>query len=255
MAAFSFRPQPALDLRRREEDAAQLVVRSARDFDRAAQALADAQAPSTRGSARAAALDADGGVDHRRDLASELDSVLRRELVRTEASAEDRRVQLEAAEQALVAARRTRQGARAIEGAGRRGAPGTGAARRAARPSTNWPPCASRSAKGESHRERHQHRRRRQAADRRRRRARTASRESRPRPGRVPEAAHDAARATRTRSSPRRTASSSRSWRSSARSRSSPRSRRRSRSWPPPSRRSPGADGRQHAGDVDRHRN
>jgi flagellar export protein FliJ len=106
MASFIFRPQPALDLRRREADAAQLAAAEARVIsDRAAQAHADAQAAFEAGSARAAALDAAGGsitdvIWHRNWIRS-----LRRELVRTEAHAEDRRVQLETAEQALVAAR------------------------------------------------------------------------------------------------------------------------------------------------------
>src|SRR6188768_159780 len=106
MAVFIFRPQPALDLRRRDVDAAQLVVAEARMIsDRAAQAFAAAQVNFDAGSARAAALDAAGGsitdvIWHRNWIRS-----LRRELVRTEANAEDRRVQLEAAEQALVAAR------------------------------------------------------------------------------------------------------------------------------------------------------
>ena len=106
MAAFIFRPQPALDLRRRDVDAAQLAVAEARAIsDRAGQAFAAAQASFEAGSARAAALDAAGGsitdvIWHRNWIRS-----LRRELVRTEANAEDRRVQLEAAEQALVAAR------------------------------------------------------------------------------------------------------------------------------------------------------
>ena len=106
MAAFIFRPQPALDLRRREADAAQLAVAEARVIsDRAAHLFADAQGAFEAGSARAAALDAAGGsitdvIWHRNWIRS-----LRRELVRTEANAEDRRVQLEAAEQALVAAR------------------------------------------------------------------------------------------------------------------------------------------------------
>ena len=73
--------------------------------ERAARLFADAQAAFDAGSARAAALDATGGsitdvIWHRNWIRS-----LRRELVRTEANAEDRRVQLEAAEQALVAAR------------------------------------------------------------------------------------------------------------------------------------------------------
>ena len=106
MAAFIFRPQPALDLRRREADAAQLAVAEARVIsDRAAYLFAEAQAAFEAGSARAAALDAAGGsitdvIWHRNWIRS-----LRRELVRTEANAEDRRVQLEAAEQVLVAAR------------------------------------------------------------------------------------------------------------------------------------------------------
>jgi len=106
MATFIFRPQPALDLRRREEDAAQVAVAEARMIsDRAAHTFADAQAAFDAGSARAAALDAAGGsitdvIWHRNWIRS-----LRRDLVRTEANAEDRRVQLEAAEQALVVAR------------------------------------------------------------------------------------------------------------------------------------------------------
>src|SRR5688572_27174360 len=106
MATFRFRPQVALDLRKREEDAAQLVVAQARvESDRAAQAHADAQVAFDTGSARAAAVDFAGGtvtdtIWHRNWIRS-----LRRELVRTEAQAEDRRVQLEAAEQALVVAR------------------------------------------------------------------------------------------------------------------------------------------------------
>jgi flagellar FliJ protein len=106
MAAFIFRPQPALDLRRRQEEAAQLAVSEARVIsEHAAQLFADAQAAFAAGSARAAALDAAGGsitevIWHRNWIRS-----LRRELVRTEANAEDRRVQLETAEQALVVAR------------------------------------------------------------------------------------------------------------------------------------------------------
>ena len=106
MARFIFRPQPALDLRRREEDAAQLVVAEARAIsERAAQAHVAAQAAFDEGTARATALDAAGGsitdvIWHRNWIRA-----LRRELVRTEANAEDRRVQLEAAEQALVTAR------------------------------------------------------------------------------------------------------------------------------------------------------
>ena len=106
MAAFRFRPQAALDLRRREEEAAALVVAESRvASDRAAAAHAGAQAAFDAGFAQAAAADAAGGsvtasVWHRNWIRS-----LRRELVRTEAHAEDRRVQLEAAEQVLVAAR------------------------------------------------------------------------------------------------------------------------------------------------------
>jgi flagellar FliJ protein len=106
MAAFIFRPQPALDLRRRQEEAAQLAVSEARVIsEHAAHLFADAQAAFAAGSARAAALDAAGGsitdvIWHRNWIRS-----LRRELVRTEANAEDRRVQLETAEQALVVAR------------------------------------------------------------------------------------------------------------------------------------------------------
>jgi len=106
MATFRFRPQAALDLRRREEDAAALAVSEARvASDRAAEAYAAAQTAFDAGFAQAAAADAEGGsvtasVWHRNWIRS-----LRRELVRTEAHAEDRRVQLGAAEQALVVAR------------------------------------------------------------------------------------------------------------------------------------------------------
>jgi flagellar FliJ protein len=106
MAAFRFRPQVALDLRRREEEAAQRVVSEARaDSERAAQAYDGALAAFEAGVARAAAADGAGGsvtdaIWHRNWIRA-----LRRELVRTEAHAEDRRVQLEAAEQALVVAR------------------------------------------------------------------------------------------------------------------------------------------------------
>jgi flagellar export protein FliJ len=106
MATFRFRPQVALDLRRREEEAAQRVVAQARvESDRAAQAHAGAQAALDAGMARTAAADLAGGpvtdaIWHRNWIRS-----LRREVVRTEAQAEDRRVQLETAEQALVVAR------------------------------------------------------------------------------------------------------------------------------------------------------
>ncbi len=106
MATFVFRPQPALDMRRREADRAQFAATEARLIsERAAQAHVNAQAAFEAGTARAAALDAAGGsitdvIWHRNWIRS-----LRRELVRTEANAEDRRVQLEAAEQALVIAR------------------------------------------------------------------------------------------------------------------------------------------------------
>jgi hypothetical protein len=84
MATFVFRPQPALDMRRREEDRAQLAVAEARVIsERAAQAHADAQAAFEAGTARATALDAAGGsitdvIWHRNWIRS-----LRRELVRT----------------------------------------------------------------------------------------------------------------------------------------------------------------------------
>jgi flagellar export protein FliJ len=106
MDTFKFRPQVALDLRKREEDAAQCRVSEARVIsDQAAQAFAAAQTGFDTGSARAAASDAAGGsvtdsIWHRNWIRS-----LRRELVRCEANAEDRRVQLEVAEQALMIAR------------------------------------------------------------------------------------------------------------------------------------------------------
>ena len=106
MPTFSFRPQIALDLRRREEEAAQRVVSEARVVsDRAAAAYDAAQRAFDAGTRRATEADAVGGsvtetIWHRNWIRS-----LRRELVRCEAHAEDRRVQLETAEQALVAAR------------------------------------------------------------------------------------------------------------------------------------------------------
>jgi flagellar FliJ protein len=106
MATFHFRPQVALDLRRREEEAQQRVVSEARAIsDRAAALFDDAQRAFDAGTARAAEAEAAGGsvIDsmwHRNWIRS-----LRRELARCEANAEDRRVQLETAEQALVVAR------------------------------------------------------------------------------------------------------------------------------------------------------
>jgi flagellar export protein FliJ len=106
MAPFFFRPQIALDLRRREEEAAQRVVSEARaSSDRAAAAYDAAVQAFDAATRRATQADAEGGsvtetIWHRNWIRS-----LRRELVRCEAHAEDRRVQLEVAEQALVAAR------------------------------------------------------------------------------------------------------------------------------------------------------
>ena len=76
---------------------------------------------------------------------------LRRELVRTEANAEDRRVQLEAAEQALRQARpRARQGARAVarSGPSRRTRNASGATEQQAIDELATP-CAARSAQEE----------------------------------------------------------------------------------------------------------
>jgi len=107
MARFRFRAQPALDLRRRQEDAQREVVREAQRLSEAADAAyAAAQAAFDEGTARAREADAEGGdvtvaIWHRNWIKS-----LRRELARCEAIAEDRRVQLQDAERQLIEARR-----------------------------------------------------------------------------------------------------------------------------------------------------
>jgi flagellar export protein FliJ len=107
VAVFRFRPQAALDLRRRQVDAAQLAVAEARaGSERAEAAVAAAQAAFDAAAARARTADAAGGdvtvaIWYRNWIKSQ-----RRELARTEAIAEERRVSLAAADAALVEARR-----------------------------------------------------------------------------------------------------------------------------------------------------
>lgn len=107
MAGFKFRAQPALDLRRREEDKQREAVNEARRISDAAEnARIAAQTRFDDASARAAEADAIGGdvttaIWHRNWIKSQ-----RRELARAEAIAEDRRVQLEDAEKLLIEARR-----------------------------------------------------------------------------------------------------------------------------------------------------
>jgi flagellar export protein FliJ len=107
MPPFRFRPQPALDLRRREEEAAQLLVTEARRAcERADDAVTAAQAAFDTAARRACEADAAGGdvtlaIWHRNWMRSQ-----RRELVRAEAAAEERRVALATAEAGLVEARR-----------------------------------------------------------------------------------------------------------------------------------------------------
>lgn len=107
MARFKFRAQAALDLRRREEGFKQEVVNEARrSSEAAAHALVDAQGRFDEATRRAHEADAVGGdvttaIWYRNWIKSQ-----RRELVRCEAHAEDRRVQLDDAARELVEARR-----------------------------------------------------------------------------------------------------------------------------------------------------
>jgi flagellar FliJ protein len=107
MARFRFRAQPALDLRRKEEDLKREAANEARHSSAVAdQALSDAQTRFGDAMKRAHEADAAGGlvstaIWYRNWIKSQ-----RRELARAEAIAEDRRVQLQDAEQQLVAARR-----------------------------------------------------------------------------------------------------------------------------------------------------
>jgi flagellar export protein FliJ len=107
MAAFRFRAQPALDLRRKDEERQREAVNEARRRSEAAEnAQIAAQTRFDDASARAAEADAAGGdvttaIWHRNWIKSQ-----RRELARAEAIAEDRRVQLEDAEKLLIEARR-----------------------------------------------------------------------------------------------------------------------------------------------------
>jgi len=104
---FRFRPQPALDLRKKQEDAAAAAVAEARRASASAEAVRlERQTSFDEAAKRAAAADAAGGdvtvaIWHRNWMRSQ-----RRELVRSEAIAEDRRVMLRDAESRLIEARR-----------------------------------------------------------------------------------------------------------------------------------------------------
>lgn len=107
MATFRFRPQAALDLRRRQQEAAQLAVSEARQQEEAAEAHRHEAASAFEAAAtRAREADAVGGdvtlsIWYRNWIRAQ-----RRELARCEAIAEDRRMQLREAESRLVEARR-----------------------------------------------------------------------------------------------------------------------------------------------------
>jgi flagellar export protein FliJ len=107
MPAFRFRAQPALDLRRKDEERQHEAVNEARRANEAAEnALLAAQTRFNEAARRASEADAIGGdvttaIWHRNWIKSQ-----RRELARAEAIAEDRRVQLEDAEKLLIEARR-----------------------------------------------------------------------------------------------------------------------------------------------------
>lgn len=107
MPAFRFRAQPALDMRRKQEDAQHEAVNEARRVSDAAEAAQSAaQTRFDDASTQAAQADAVGGdvtiaIWHRNWIKSQ-----RRELARCEAIAEDRRVQLQDAERLLMEARR-----------------------------------------------------------------------------------------------------------------------------------------------------
>jgi flagellar export protein FliJ len=107
MPAFRFRAQPALDMRRRDEERQREAVNEARRANEAAEnALLAAQTRFDEATRRASEADAIGGdvttaIWHRNWIKSQ-----RRELARAEAIAEDRRVQLEDAGKLLIEARR-----------------------------------------------------------------------------------------------------------------------------------------------------
>jgi flagellar export protein FliJ len=107
MPSFRFRAQPALEMRRKQEELQRAAVNDARLASEAAEAaLAAAQASFDDATARAHAADAEGGdvtvaIWHRNWIKSQ-----RRELARCDAIAEDRRVQLQDAERLLIEARR-----------------------------------------------------------------------------------------------------------------------------------------------------
>ena len=235
MAAFSFRPQPALDLRRREEDAAQRAVAEARMTSATApRRRSPTRRPRSTRARRAprAPTRAGGSVTdviwHRNWIRS-----LRRELARSEADAEDRPRPARGRRTGARRRARARQGARAIEGAGRRGAPSTGAARASSKAIDELATPALRDPRrGESHRERIRHLS--PTRDRRHDATSGTTPDARAALGQdaflkllITQLAEPGSAAAAG-----RTASSSRSWRSSARSRSSRRSRRRSRSSP-----------------------
>jgi flagellar biosynthesis chaperone FliJ len=107
MPPFRFRPQPALDLRRRQEERANLAVLEARRVSEAAEAAQRAaQRQFDEAMARALTAETEGGdvtvaIWYRNWMRTQ-----RRELARCEAIAEDRRMQLREAERRLVEARR-----------------------------------------------------------------------------------------------------------------------------------------------------
>lgn len=107
MPRFRFRAQAALDLRRVQEGQRRETANEARHAsDIAERALADARVRFADAMARAHEADAAGGevstaIWYRNWIRGQ-----RRELARCEAIAEDRRVQLEDADRALMEARR-----------------------------------------------------------------------------------------------------------------------------------------------------
>jgi flagellar export protein FliJ len=107
MAKFLFRPQPALDMRQAEERLKAEAVNEARRLsDLAMEEYEAAVARFDEATARAQEADAAGGdvttaIWYRNWIRSR-----RRDVVRCEENAEDRRVQLETAERELVEAKR-----------------------------------------------------------------------------------------------------------------------------------------------------